>query len=129
MIIRFEFATSATVKPEGGSSRVREKPRIVILIQEFPHEGADLGVCLAHIPRRYNAADRVLCPDRPEWRADCGAGHGYGSGSGEQYEEVEKVIEESCKEEVEKTLHEPNEFGQATASFLNTSIHSRHSAS
>src|ERR1700751_2670552 len=105
---RFEIATSAMVMPVGTSPRVREELRIVILTQEFPHEGPDLGRCLADILRRYDATDRDLCSDCHRWRSDNGPGHRHGSD--DQHQEVKKIIEEPCEEEVEKILLEPNEF-------------------
>jgi hypothetical protein len=53
---------------------VREKRRVVILNQEFPHEGAYLGVCFAHVCCRYRIACRNLCPDHGD-RTDDGTGY------------------------------------------------------
>jgi hypothetical protein len=104
------------VMPVGNAPRVLEKPRIVILIQELPHEGVDLGVCLAHLPCRYYATVRILRADQHGRRDDRrGAGHRYRSD--EHHQEVKKVIQNSRKEEVEKTHHNPNQFREATASY------------
>jgi hypothetical protein len=91
---------------------VREKRRIDILIQELPHEGGDLGVCLAYIPCSYHVADRVVCPGRQ--LADDGAGHWYGSV--QHHKEVERFVQEPFEEKIKKTAGKSDELSKAAAS-------------
>jgi len=64
---------------------------VAILTQEFPHEGANLGVCVARICCRYRVAYRNLCPDYGDW-ADDGAGQfDIDCSDDDQEEEILKI--------------------------------------
>jgi hypothetical protein len=83
----------------------------ILLIQELPHEGGDLGLCLARVFCSQHVADRVVCPGRQF--ADSGAGHR--DGPDRNHKEVEEFIQEPFEEEIKKIELKPSEFGEASA--------------
>jgi hypothetical protein len=91
------------VMPTGKPQQVRENGQRRFLIQEFPYEGANLGVRLTHIRRGSCAANRFVCPDRLTGRrADNGTR--YRCGADRHDEEVEEIDQKSCKEKIKETF-------------------------
>jgi hypothetical protein len=89
---------------------VREKRRVVILTQEFPHEGANLGVCVAYICCRYRVACRNLRPDYGNW-ADDGAGQ-FDIDCSDYHDQEEEILKIPPRQkEVEEVIYGPNQLG------------------
>jgi hypothetical protein len=82
------------------------------LIQEPSYESGHLGVCLARVPCSQHVADPILCPDQQF--ADNGAGHRRSRA--DHHKEVERLLEEPFKEEIEEIIFDPRKFWKAAAS-------------
>ena len=94
------------------SQRVQEKRYVVILTQEFLHEGPCLGVCVARVRCWYFVAHSILFPNCRN-RADNGPGHLDFGGSNHHPQEEAFLEIEPRKKEVKKIHYGSDQFGEA----------------